>query len=950
MFLVDANRLGPDTTRLDRIRRIAAMRGDVPYLGVVGLGRLDVYRVALDGVSSEKARIDVVPKDEEAATFARLSNVRPGASPSSRGWIADVVLDLLDEALDTLRSQCGLTIEDSISLVGRALFARFLGDRNLLPEPLASRAANGTLFDSATLAREASNWLDETFNGDFLPLAVGTFERLPNDGFKVLGNISRRAPGGQFMLGWAERWDNLNFAHIPVGVLSQAYERYISKHDPTAQRRQGGYYTPRQIAELMVRAAFAPLAQESRAHRARVLDPATGAGVFLLTSFRRIVAERWRTDGVRPGTQTLREILYNQLTGFDIDESALRFAALGLYLLSIELDPDPEPVAKLGFENLRGTVLHRSDSAEGPSPRGLGSLHPNFHPELRGKFDLVIGNPPWTSGTKLPDWPIARANVESIARGRLKGNVPALLPNEALDLPFVWRAMEWALSGGQIAFALHARLLFQQGDGMPQARGALFRALDVTGVVNGAELRQTKVWPDVSAPFCLLFARNQVPGPEAAFRFVSPRLEPSLNNAGTMRIDATRANLVTPAQIVQRPEVMKILFRGGDYDLQLVERIESSTLMTIREYWTRRFGVDRARHLRFSGNGYQQLRNSSRLSQHGDGLPGQPADHLRGLPEITDGTLDKILIETDGLPLFHAERVHRGRARTIFQAPVLVVHKSPPAEKMRIQVGLAMSDVVFDQSYYGYSAKSHPDGARLLRFLSLVIGSMPALWLTLLTSGEFGFERDSIEKSTIDGILVPDFDVLSQEELNQIDVLFESLDSSNDEATWAQVDAWIAHLYGLQARDLQVIGDTLRFNLPFAVCRAAARNRPSDQQVTRFQKILEAELRPWGRRSERVVAVYRAPTAQASVWRGLQIRAGAATEGKPEQVAGDWRRLLQAADHLASTLTIYRDDDVQCLWVELLDQARYWSNTQARSLARQLAWDHVDFLSGSHKT
>lgn len=39
VFLVAADLLGEDETRLQRIRRVLAMRGDAPYLGVVGSGR-----------------------------------------------------------------------------------------------------------------------------------------------------------------------------------------------------------------------------------------------------------------------------------------------------------------------------------------------------------------------------------------------------------------------------------------------------------------------------------------------------------------------------------------------------------------------------------------------------------------------------------------------------------------------------------------------------------------------------------------------------------------------------------------------------------------------------------------------------------------------------------------------------------------------------------------------
>ncbi|MDW5429133.1 N-6 DNA methylase, partial [Acinetobacter baumannii] len=114
-------------------------------------------------------------------------------------------------------------------------------------------------------------------------------------------------------LGWEEKWDYLDFAHIPVGVLSQAYELYLRNHAPIRQRKEGGFYTPRPIADLMVRSSLAALSIEGNAFKAKILDPSAGAGVFLLTAFRELVAERWKYDGVRPSTETLREILYNQI-------------------------------------------------------------------------------------------------------------------------------------------------------------------------------------------------------------------------------------------------------------------------------------------------------------------------------------------------------------------------------------------------------------------------------------------------------------------------------------------------------------------------------------------------------------------------------------------------------------------------------------------------------------
>ena len=120
---------------------------------------------------------------------------------------------------------------------------------------------------------------------------------------------------------------------------------------------------------------------------------------------------------------------------------------------------------------------------------------------------------------------------------------------------------------------------------MPAARRAVFEALDVTSVVNGADLRQTKVWPQISAPFCLLFATNRTPGVEAGFRFVSPRLETSLNNAGRMRIDVANAAVVSSRQLVDTPEILKILFRGSKADLGILERIRAEGYPTLYDFW-----------------------------------------------------------------------------------------------------------------------------------------------------------------------------------------------------------------------------------------------------------------------------------------------------------------------------------------------------------------------------
>ncbi|MEF3698225.1 HsdM family class I SAM-dependent methyltransferase [Desulfolutivibrio sp.] len=951
VFLVDGDRLDGDFKRLGRVRRILAMRGDAPYLGVVYPGRLDVYRIALDSCSPQKALVDIgVAEDERWLTFARLGNLRPAAQINNKTWITGIILKLLDQAISSLKTTTSLSGEDSISLVGRALFMRFLADRDLLPpiEYIIGGTVGGSdpihkdhnLFDTPEFVRHSCAWLDKTFNGDLLPLSDAVFTQITVETCGVLGNILRRAEGGQLFLGWEERWNNLDFSHIPVGVLSQAYEYYLRKHAPKQQEREGGYYTPHSIANLMVSAAFRGLDAQGVSASARVLDPAAGAGVFLLAAFRELVAARWRAEGQRPDTATLREILYKQVCGFDINEAALRFCALGLYLLSIELDPDPLPVDKLHFDNLRNTVLYRpidvTDEAH-PEAKQLGSLGPMVGAEHDGQYDLVIGNPPWASSTGLKDWSLLLAEIHTVARTRLGDGIAAPpLPNEVLDLPFVWRAMRWAKPGAQIVFALHARFLFQQGEGMPLARQNLLEALDVTSIINGSELRQTKVWPSVSAPFCLLFAMNRPAHAASGFRMITPRYEKSFNNAGVFRVDPTNAYVVRPQDLRERPETLKILFRGSEADISLIDRIRLGKFTTLKRCWSE--------HGLAHGNGYQNFRRSSRRKVNGQ--VGDNATDLYGLPHLGREKEQPLVVDIKHLPPFQTPRLHYKRKREIYSGPLLLIHKSPPAYMQRIHISICDNDIVYSESWYGFSAKGISNALSLTRYLALVLGSRVAMWIALVTSGEFGFEREVVEKSIVEEIPIPPFETLDTGSVKEAENLFARLEREGQKV-WPEVDAWVANLYGLCERDLTVINDTLNFNLPYAANREMAQRAPSIEQIEIYCRTLETELTRFAQRFQRKVRVVPVDGQQLSPWRALHVVFGREVERKDiiNTPPPDALVFTAIADRMNATEIIV-EEGAQRLVMLLLAQARYWSETQARLAAQRIIWTRPELFRG----
>lgn len=952
LFLVPEEAV-PSAQQLQQLRRVLAMRGDAPYLGVVGVGRLEVYRIALDSKTLPKSKVDWAGGDaEQLGAFARLSNLRPQAGIHRTNWISSVLLKLITDSIDSLITKHRVSHEDAISLIGRALFVRFLADRRLLPTAMVIAEDGGSLFDHREVAESTSDWLDRAFNGDLLPLSSGIFDELPLGAYSILGNVLRRAPNGNVQLGWQTRWANLDFAHIPVGVLSQAYELYLRKHAPEQQKKEGGYYTPSAIADLMVRASFRALERQDATHQAKVLDPAAGAGVFLLTAFRELVREHWRATGTRPTTKVLRTILYEQIVGFDINESALRFAALGLYLLSIELDPNPVPVDRLKFKNLRGTVLHRVSDSNVDAGEQLGSLGSQVGDEHVGRYDLVVGNPPWASSTGLTNWELVTETVARISATRRDSEAAPPLPNQVLDLPFVWRAMEWAKRDGQIAFALHGRFLFQQGEGMSEARQALFEALDVTSVINGAELRQTKVWPGVSAPFCILFATNRSARNSAGFRLISPRVEDSLNDSGVMRIDTANGEVVAVRQLAATPEILKIMFRGSSADLSILERIWSRDYPTLRDFWKEAIGERDGKSLWGSGVGYQNIRKSSRVRQFKkpkpgqvtDDLPGVSAEYLWGMSEVTLESFGNVPSLGMISNKFSRERLHDPRHKSIFLGPLVIIHKSPPSNGKRINVIVREEDTVYSETFYGYSTRKYNEdpvrASELATYIACILGSKFTLWFVLMVSGEFGVERDVIEKLMLDRMPLPRFENVDRQIIIDAALLMKAVESG--EKNWDAVDEWVAQLYELSPRDWQVINDTLEFNLPFAENKQSAQAVPSTAEQQAFCQMLSDELAPWCKRLGAAITVQPHAVSSLSPWLGVVLQ-NAAFEpaGQPSQ--REWEGLVRVADDMASSELLIRSGEGNLL-IGRLAQRRYWSATQARLLAQRIVGAHLDLF------
>jgi hypothetical protein len=985
LYLVDAcgdSKL--DDAMLADVRRRLANRSDPAWFGVVRAGSLEIFPIGFHEAADTQP-VETIHERSETAPFFFQSLVHGtferGSKPPGTNYIYRKIFDLLTQTTDRFVPQDGTGRIDALevlSMAGRALFVRFLIDRDIVRKnelfgtdgicPAATDLKDA--FSTAEKAAQTSAWLDATFNGDFLPLideSIPLDDRAKREAaylrfykrmqrlvgkriFTHLHAILRgwRDVGGGFQTEFD--WGDLDFAHIPVGVLSQVYESFSHRADPRTARETSVHYTPRTIASLMVDQAFAAVEDPADA---KVLDSSCGAGIFMVLAFRRLVRERWANDKKRPNTAAIQDILYNQLCGFDISESALRLAALSLYITAIELNASQRPPHALKFpRNLRGEVLHRFGDQDVAGKEAavfpLGSLGPEVPSEFDKTFDIVIGNPPWTplrhtkkegedaTETKKCKAAITALNNEFTKIGRrvleTRGvdglSSPYVNPNNNPDLPFLWRATEWAKPDGVIALAMPARLFGRTTGNGFKAWRAILRSVEVTGLINGADLRWSSVWKDIKMPFCMFFARNATPKPEHRFYYASPLNEPDLNGEGRFRIDYEVAHPISAARVEEQPWLLKTLSLGTWLDVELMESLSNADNETLDDRWIE---WDAAR--RKTGKGY-------------DRSPGQKQDlkeFLVALP-VFERPKDSFSIdfsvlrkygELFGVNSEGQSSAHMPRRKELYQPPLVIVPEAPGDNPLAPRAFISRRSVAFSKSYYGYSCAGHPEAETLAAFIYLLPHSTLFSYFCLMTSRRSGFDRQTFNKQEFDALPFPDIAGLSTATKSRIRSLAQQL-QENAKKPWREIDEFIFELYGLDAHAVQVAEDTLFFAASYRRAGRAALECTTHDTRADFVTTVRESLEPYFDVCGEHIAV-REATPQGDTWREPWFFLSVSREAETVKVNPNlMRKAMKAANQRGCSRIIVHAPKRSGLLLGLLNQRRWWTITRARLCAQHI--------------
>ena len=972
LYVVDATGdTSVDADKICKLQRLLANRSDPAWLAVARPGSLDIYPIDFHATATTAALDTIAVQEERAPLFFQHlvhGTYEKNGQLQGSDYVFKKIFSLLEQTHEAFVPRTDIDPIHVLSMAGRALFFRFLIDRRIVLEserteisPAASELKDA--FSSAEKAAQTSAWLDATFNGDFLPLID---ESIPADDnaareqayLRFYRRIGKLGPDifshlHAILRGWNTAggghqveldWGDLDFAHIPVGVLSQVYESFSHRVDSAAARKKSVHYTPRIIAQLMVDQAFAALPDPAAA---QVLDPACGASIFLVLAFRRLVRERWQRDEIRPNTRTIQSILYNQLRGFDVSEAALRLAALSLYITAIEVNGTQRPPKDLKFpRNLRGTVLH--SFAEAVPQRGkastfeIGSLGSAVSADFDHSFDLVIGNPPWTRlRDDAEDSDSEKSKTDELneaftAIGQRVLNAKGLTelaqayenPDKNPDLPFLWRATEWSRDGGIIAFALPARTFGRTSGKGQTAWRAVIHSIAITGLINGADLRKTAVWDGMDIPFGLLFARNTTPQKNHRFYFSAPLKEPFLNTQARFRIDYETPQPLSAERVERQPWLLKTLSLGTWLDVEVMEAITGAFPQTLKAIW---HSWDSAGDK--TGKGYDL---SPKLKQ-------KPADFLAKLLNFLPPT-DQFSIDYGVLVSFYAthkkKTAYWPKTEALYQTPLVIIPKAPGPEIESPKAFISTQPLAFSQSYYGYSCADHPESDTLASLIYLIAHSTIFRYHTLMTSVTQGADRMMFTKQDLDALPFPDVAALDTRTKTTLGKLAHRLEH-DAKKPWDEIDATLFRLYGLDEHAVQVARDTLFAAAAYRRQGRAALERTNRDSRARFRDTLRDELEPYFDVCGEHVIVTE-PAMQPDEWIQPWIFLCATRKGETVTVSPALlRKAMQLANERSASRLVVKLPGRHGLMLGLLNQQRWWTATRARLCAQHLVRHHL---------
>ena len=587
----------------------------------------------------------------------------------------------------------GLSPTVTNSLLGRAIFVRYLEDREVLTDDYYEAYHTGQTFHALLQSSRSNTYalfadLASRFNGDLFPVTELEASQVKPRHLALLGRFleGQDLDSGQLYF-WA-----YDFKYIPIELISAIYETFLNE----ASEGSSAYYTPLNIVDFVLDEV---LPFDSGERTVTVLDPACGSGIFLIEAYRRLVMNRRNAQGGRTlSFEELCDILTESIRGVDLSDEAIQVTAFSCYLALLDFLEPRSILGDVRFPSLVGVSLFVSDFFDAEE---------SFN---HSQYDVIVGNPPWESRlTKAAEAYVAESGCP--------------VGGKQIAQAFLWRALALLTDHGQMGLLGPSKgFLFNRSSSNSAFRTALFESNRVTKVVDFSSFRHS-MFRRAVAPMVAVFCggRTEDDTDHGSLEHFGPHPSPMSATLGATVLASDQGQWMSRAQIRSHPFAWKIALWGSPRDLAAIQGLRSRfrTLEEVahEQEWLVRVGV--------TVNGGDK----------------NYAPELGTLRYVPLEAVEPFHVSSNQEERIGTDEFHRTRDRRVFSGPHVLIRGGVRSDGT-LAATLLEEDAVFADRMYGIagSAKDLDD----LKVVCAYINSSLARYYHFLTASQWGVERPAI--------------------------------------------------------------------------------------------------------------------------------------------------------------------------------------------------------------
>ena len=664
----------------------------------------------------------------------------------------------------------GLSVGDAHAMLGRLIFLYFLTERGFIPNEDDPKKGKVSCYPKgianpkelfaelpaskvqAFLYHDLYPKLNHDYNGSMFDAALADEARLLTD--ERIGILNSFFRGDTLETGqMALPFEIYDFKYIPVETISSLYEEFLKLESPSAKRKQGAYYTPKNLAEMVAEVA---LGGQVPSPDLRVLDPACGSGIFLVVLFN-ILAEIAikRSPNApkqkRTKAKKLMELMVRQIRGVDVNETACRVTVFSLYLAYFE------KLAPADVDDYRSytnePVLRSLMSTDGIGGEDYVIRQQDFFAcdaaDL-GDFDLVIGNPPWIGRNDLSkdqkqvvmDWATKvqrAAYADCLPKSKTKLS-DVVLRQSQITQAFMWKVPLHLKENGRACLLIPSKIFLNDTDTF---QAHWLRRFKVEKALMLTDYRRILFDQAICPAFVISYFNARPDLEDGRFNYEVPKVNRIEVRPGAVTIEADDVKSIRVKGLLSATRnsgaaaYWKERFWGTPRDWKLLSRLAG--LPKLSDITDKRGKLEKPWT---SGSGFQPAYSIKRR----DGRKPQPLQWSLDDPYVSsrDSRLE-MLVYPGGFQKLGEKLKELGaitthllyhREEPIFLAPMVLVTNGFS------KCGFCNFDVRFQDSLQ--AIKGPQADAKYLKFLAAYLNTPIAYYFQFHTSSSWGVERDKV--------------------------------------------------------------------------------------------------------------------------------------------------------------------------------------------------------------